>query len=98
MRRRRRAAGGPDDLPARTGFVRLKVKEGTRWEWARVPVRAWPYLDGIPRAPDRSGTGSPPQGPSSGSGWPPRDASRPLLRNAAPAGRGMGAGGAVADC
>ena len=37
----------------RRGFVRLKVRDGVRWEWAIFPVQAPPYLDAILQEPDR---------------------------------------------
>ena len=37
----------------RQGFVRLRVKDGARWEWANVPVQAPPYLDALLRESDR---------------------------------------------
>ena len=37
----------------RRGFVRLKVKDGSRWEWANIPVQAPPYLDAMLQESDR---------------------------------------------
>ena len=37
----------------RQGFVRLKVKDGARWEWANLPVQAPPYLDAMLQESDR---------------------------------------------
>ncbi len=37
----------------RRGFVRLKVKDGARWEWANLPVQAPPYLDALLQESDR---------------------------------------------
>jgi len=37
----------------RQGFVRLKVKEGARWEWVNYPVQAPPYLVALLRESDR---------------------------------------------
>ena len=36
----------------RQGFVRLKAKEGTRWEWVNYPVQAPSYLDALLRESD----------------------------------------------
>ncbi len=38
---------------ARRGFVRLKVKDGARGEWANIPVEAPSYLDGMRQESDR---------------------------------------------
>ena len=37
----------------RAGFVRLKVKVGTRWMWENLPVHAPPYLDNLLAESDR---------------------------------------------
>ena len=37
----------------RRGFVRLKVKDGVRWEWVNYPVQAPPYLDALLRESDQ---------------------------------------------
>ena len=37
----------------RAGFVRLKVKAGSRWEWINLPVQAPPYLDALLQQSER---------------------------------------------
>ena len=37
----------------RQGFVRLKVKQGARWEWVNYPVQAPPYLDAMLQGSDQ---------------------------------------------
>ena len=37
----------------RRGFVRLKVKQGARWEWVNYPVQAPPYLDAMLQESER---------------------------------------------
>ena len=37
----------------RRGFLRLKVKDGARWEWANLPVQAPSYLDALLQESDR---------------------------------------------